>query len=399
MSVLLPYRSRAIAAARVCLCLILVACFGHVGFASAADPSTPAPAAATPSAATPSAGSADATAIRALLPGLKERSTGADTVAKLAALRDERVLHLFERFREKSVYTLKSDGTVVYVPSIRDEGKPEKVADIYDLFAPVDAEGKLTGVPEKSISEKEIDEFTLPRPVRNAMLDALRVMGLQMDDPAIRKAAARDLGGRRQADALPDLKKLAESDPNPAVKDQAKESIDLILIGSPEAKPSPADKLAAIKDLGDRTSLRSLDMLKENAAKPDVTPDEKAAYDKAIGQINTHLTITNWIKNVFFGLSSGSIYVLLALGLAITFGLMGVINMAHGEMMMIGAVTTWACCEYIGKALPPAYFDWYYVAAFPLSFIVAASFGLLIEVSIVRWLSSVRSTACWRPSA
>jgi len=78
--------------------------------------------------------------------------------------------------------------------------------------------------------------------------------------------------------------------------------------------------------------------------------------------------------------------VLIALGLAITFGVMKVINMAHGEMLMLGAVTTWACFEFIGLKFGGVWENWYYVIAFPLSFLVAATAGLLIEVFVVRWL-------------
>ena len=108
--------------------------------------------------------------------------------------------------------------------------------------------------------------------------------------------------------------------------------------------------------------------------------------------------IANWTKHVFAGFSLASILLLMALGLAITFGLMGVINMAHGEMLMIGCVTTWACYEFIGVHLPPAWFNWYYVIAFPVSFLAAAldwygwsrCWFCVISISD-RWIR------CWRP--
>ena len=72
--------------------------------------------------------------------------------------------------------------------------------------------------------------------------------------------------------------------------------------------------------------------------------------------------------------------------LAITFGLMGVINMAHGEMLMIGCVSTWACYEFIGKVMPPEWFNWYYVIALPVSFGTAALVGIACESLILRHL-------------
>lgn len=324
--------------------------------------------------------------IRTLVPRLKDRAEGKAAVEALTALRDERVLRLFERLRDNALYEI--DGRMVFVPTTRDEPGRGKVADIYDLFTPIDANGLPATPSSATVAEADVKnkELALPRPVRVAVLNALRVLGLKMDDPLLRKTAARDLGGRRQADALPDLRAIAENDPSADVKRMARESIALIVVSGGDPAATSAQKIAAINELGEQKSLRSLDLLKEQAAKPNVASDEAAAYTAAIGRIERHLSVTNWIKNLFFGLSAGSIFVLLALGLAITFGLMGVINMAHGEMMMIGAVTTWACCEYIGKVLPAAYFDWYYVIAFPASFLVAAFVGLMIEVSIVRWL-------------
>jgi urea transport system permease protein len=324
--------------------------------------------------------------IRQLLPLLKDRETGKAAVEQLQALRDERVLHLFEHIRDNSLYFYKDQ--FVLVPTLRDAPPGGKVADVYDLFATVDLDGKPVGAPLETIPADELKgkEFSAPKPVRTVVLSALRLLGLKMDDPVLRRNAARDLGGRRQVDALPELRAVAEKDPVASVQKAARESIDLILASGADPTATPQQKMQAVANLGDQQSLRSLDSLKEAAAKPSLSATDAAIYKTAIAKIERHQAVTNWIKNLFFGLSAGSIFVLLALGLAITFGLMGVINMAHGEMMMIGAVTTWACHEYIGNNLPPAWFDWYYVIAFPVSFIMAALVGLLIEVSIVRWL-------------
>ena len=108
--------------------------------------------------------------------------------------------------------------------------------------------------------------------------------------------------------------------------------------------------------------------------------------DAAIATIERHQSVSSWIGHAFRGLSAGSILLLIALGLAVTFGLMGVINMAHGEMLMIGAITAWACYEYIGTSLPPEWSNWWYVLALPCSFVVSFAAGVLIEFSVVRWL-------------
>lgn len=323
--------------------------------------------------------------IREALPKFTDREAGTAAVEKLLALSDERVLLVFKRIESRSLYGW--NGQIVFVHAYKDDGTGKQVAEVFDLFTPADENGMPLGAPIATVPKEEVaKDFSPQRAVRNLVLNSLRLLGLKIADPAVRRAAARDLGNKRQLDALPELQKLAKNDPNAAVRRDAGESAQLIIASGTDPSATPDQRRAAVVALGELQSIRALDMIREMAAKPDVDPADAKIYAAAISSIETHASITKWISNCFFGLSAGSIYLLLALGLAITFGLMGVINMAHGEMLMIGAVTTWACCEYISPMLPPQYFNWYYVIALPMSFLVAAVVGLLIEVLIVRYL-------------
>ena len=111
---------------------------------------------------------------------------------------------------------------------------------------------------------------------------------------------------------------------------------------------------------------------------------KRAAAD-AINAVDTRLAMWDAVQNAWYGLSLGSVLLLAAIGLAITFGVMGVINMAHGEMVMLGAYTTFVVQEVI-RAQNPALFDYSLVIAVPLAFLVAGACGVLIERSIIRFL-------------
>ena len=110
-----------------------------------------------------------------------------------------------------------------------------------------------------------------------------------------------------------------------------------------------------------------------------------AAAQGAVDEIAQARMIWNAVQNVWFGLSLGSVLLLAAIGLAITFGVMGIINMAHGEMVMIGAYTTFMVQELI-RAHAPGLFDWSLVIAAPAAFLVAGAIGVGIERGIVRYL-------------
>ena len=110
-----------------------------------------------------------------------------------------------------------------------------------------------------------------------------------------------------------------------------------------------------------------------------------AAALAASAKIQSNLAIWSAVQNAWYGLSLGSVLLLAAIGLAITFGVMGVINMAHGEMVMLGAYTTFVVQELI-RTKNPALFDYSLAIALPLAFIVSAAVGILIERTVIRFL-------------
>jgi urea transport system permease protein len=144
-----------------------------------------------------------------------------------------------------------------------------------------------------------------------------------------------------------------------------------------------ADKLAAIDviaAIGGRDSLSLLTALQAKSQGP-----VKDAAAAAIDRINSSLALWSAAQNVWYGISLGSVLLLAAIGLAITFGVMGVINMAHGEMVMLGAYTTYVVQAVI-RANAPYLFDWSLAIALPLAFLVAGGVGLAIERGIIRFL-------------
>src|SRR5690606_23004924 len=111
----------------------------------------------------------------------------------------------------------------------------------------------------------------------------------------------------------------------------------------------------------------------------------RSAAAKAVARIDSHLKKIEWAGNLFYGLSLGSVLLLAALGLAITFGLMGVINMAHGELLMIGGYVTYLT-QLAFRQYARAWMEWYVIAALPVAFMVSAGVGMVLERSVIRWL-------------
>ena len=217
--------------------------------------------------------------------------------------------------------------------------------------------------------------------VRRAIEAALGGMTLLSPDAGARLEAARAVFRSRAAAALPVLEKAIAQESDAAVRDALEGARAAILLSKPDA--SSSERLAAIETLhirGDQDALALLTTL------PPGAPSEIAeAASKAADGIRTRLALWNGVQNVWYGLSLGSVLLLAAIGLAITFGTMGVINMAHGEMVMIGAYTTFLVQELI-RTHAPGLFGASLFIALPLAFLVAGAIGILIERTVIRFL-------------
>lgn len=233
-------------------------------------------------------------------------------------------------------------------------------------------------------------EATAPRmnnAVRRVLAPALAQIRLQSKDVAVRLEAAAELA-KRPSDALHETMQLAlarESDSQ--VKKQLRLAVAQVDLSSPDPERR-LQALHALADDGDVTHSALLEGLLTTGAGGEFSePNEqvRAAAQKALAGIESRVALISLAANAFYGLSLGSILLLAALGLAITFGLMRVINMAHGEMLMIGAYTTFVV-QNLFEGFTADVRDYYLVAAIPAAFVVTGLVGLALERGIVRHL-------------
>ncbi len=247
-----------------------------------------------------------------------------------------------------------------------------------------DVSGKLTdavtGQPISGELPPDTDNVRLNNRLRGALDAALGGLTLLAKDPATRYDAAQAVFKSRQASALPTLDAAIAKEQDKGVKRAMQEARAAIILSG---TAGDADKLAAvdiIRQRGDQDSLGLLASLPANTS-----PAVMKSVTAAIGAIKNRLALWEAVQNAWYGISLGSVLLLAAIGLAITFGVMGVINMAHGEMVMLGAYVTFVVQEII-RARDPALFDYSLAIAIPASFLVAGCVGILIERCIIRFL-------------
>ncbi len=221
------------------------------------------------------------------------------------------------------------------------------------------------------------------------LMDLLRNRtNLASPDQDQRRSAAADLGSARKPVVIPWLEAALAREPNRWVRYTIEESLALIRLASDNSD----DKINAAAKLGELRSPNAVPALREliqQAGATDATDQQKAlaqAARVAIERIDIWASWANAFETVFRGISLSSILLIMSLGLAIVFGLMGVINMAHGELMMIGAYATFVTQECFKAYLPAGFFDYYFLVSMPVSFLVAALCGLVLEATIIRFL-------------
>ena len=247
---------------------------------------------------------------------------------------------------------------------------------------------------QDALTKKQVDlkSLSLRKPrinnsVRRVLSATIGKLQLQSSNPVIRLAAAKQLLKKSSGDLVELVEKALAKETNGEIRDiyslvLAKEGLNS------ENKQKRLESLKIIREFGDNDFKDILEGLLRKNNKDEFLesdPEIRDGADKALSSIQRRQFFINQIANLFYGMSLGSILLLAALGLAITFGLMGVINMAHGEMLMIGAYSTFVI-QNLFKEYLPSFFDWYLIAAIPIAFIVSGSIGIIMERSIIRHL-------------
>lgn len=292
-----------------------------------------------------------------------------DSDTRIAALQkaigaaDERVSALAQalldgavKFDAKRAYIVKDDGSAIDAASGQAAALPEDAEDAV-------VNNRLRGELEAALAAQKLRDPDLE--TRRAAIHSLREGADEAKLPLIERALADEADASLQADLA-----LLRA---------------VVLISSAEAPK----RLAAAQALGTRADPATRNLLIERLRPVgeggEADPAVRAAAQASLDTVSSRLAWGERAGVLFSGLSLGSILMLAALGLAITYGLMGVINMAHGELMMIGAYATYLV-QNLFRAYLPGAFDWYLLAAVPVSFAVSAAVGAVLERGVIRFL-------------
>ncbi len=226
-----------------------------------------------------------------------------------------------------------------------------------------------------------LKKVRLNNAVRRAMEAAQGSLTLMSPDPARRLASAEAVFKSRDPAALDAIDAALAKETDPRIK-QAFLNARAAIVATDASADEPA-RLAAIEVLKTRGDRDSMSMLSSIAAAASGSVRTQALA--GVKGIESKLALWNNVQNIWYGLSLGSVLLLAAIGLAITFGVMGVINMAHGEMVMLGAYTTFVVQEVMRTKFP-ALFDYSLLISVPLAFLVTGLVGIVIERTIIRFL-------------
>jgi len=266
-----------------------------------------------------------------------------------------------------------------------------------------DAAGK-----DLRFGDSELTSVDTDMRLRSSIRQTVDTLALASPDMDTRWAAVTKLGYSQKPKYIPILQARLVKETDATVKRALKEGIASLQIGDHD----PQVQIAAIQQLEALCSIGNLESLQKLAADSKTDPQVVKATNKAIAAIQTHIWWVNFFGTIFRGVSLGSILLVVALGLAITFGLMGVINMAHGEMIAIGAYTSYVVQNLFGTgfafsinlpfsimgkqlgfglSLPGLnatgwFYQSYFLFVLPLSFLTAALAGLILERAVIQFL-------------
>ena len=320
-------------------------------------------------------------------------------IKKLAKTGDQRLESFFELYRQGSVYNWPDENGKIRIVVNEETVTDDDFNEFAPLLEPLTGKPFLIDGQQASPDILDLEDISPGRSLRKFVNASKFLIRLFSTDFETRISGVKKSGDPPfLRDALPSLKEIAE---NPKEDDKirwtAKESIALIGFGSDSVDSEAIDsQLASLKELEELKSLRALARIEsfkkkiEELRQSGVLSAKKfhlltESVSRVEDSITEHKDSVELSGNLFRGVSYGSVLILIALGLAITFGLMGVINMAHGELVMIGAYATYEVQMFFGHS-PENSADHYYLIALPIAFLASALVGLLMEQFVVRHL-------------
>lgn len=291
--------------------------------------------------------------------GMAEREQAIEQLGE-----DSRNLKLLQALQDGQLMDWKAESRLVIA------GESAKG---YKLRDPFDGKAVLADVERDAVGK-----LNLTNKLRSVLRKAVGGLQLNADSADMRLEAVNAIAKDADDKALQMLRKRLEKERDAAVLAAIQEALWLQEIDSDD-KPARLAAIEALKNIDNQSAYNRLRELAEADAEAD--PEVAAQAKAAVKKIESRLQNYAAIETVFFGLSLGAVLVLASIGLAITFGVMGVINMAHGELMMLGAYTT-----YVMQQLLPDYLGTALIVSIPMAFLVAALVGVAIERGIIRFL-------------
>jgi len=302
--------------------------------------------------------------------GFRDKVAAIDT---LVALGDPRGVAVLQAMARRQLFVWGETGRVVIGESA---GRSQ-----IRLIDPVTQE------PVEMVAAHAVAPVAINNRLRRTLNAAIGQLRIYDPDPNARIAAAQELARDRSPATADLLRQALEQEEETRVRDALTHALaQTDLFGADRARRLEAIE-ALSGSLDPRVRALLSQVVRDNAdpADPDADEAAAAAAQAALDRIETNLAWIDLGLNIFQGISLGSVLLLAAMGLAITFGVMGVINMAHGEMIMLGAYTTFVVQE-IFRAAAPGMVDLYVLAAIPAAFMVAAAVGAGLEQGVIRFL-------------
>lgn len=287
-------------------------------------------------------------------------------IEKIAATSAPQVREILQPLMSGDLYYLKANKQVVSAYK-----NQQNQYDLTDVF---------TAEALPSVKKSAIKKVRTNNRLRGQIRDLLANLDLSNSDETIRIAALKLLLDKPNQAGLTAVDTLVKAEDN----EEARDLMSAILLIEQLETGSLSEKLSAAKQLSGRlepTVKNALIQTLESLPEQEETKKLRAVLTNSIDDIAQQASVFSLVENLFFGLSLGSVLLLAAIGLAITFGVMGVINMAHGEMMMLGAYTT-----YVIQQTFPNLIEYSLLMAVPAAFLVSGFFGVLIERGVIRFL-------------